>query len=69
MEHMLVISGSASGSMSGLLGTFTEVFTWFITQITTLVTTVVSNPLLLLMTAVLMVGAAVAMFVRLLKSV
>lgn len=65
---MLLASGEASG-MSGLLGMFTSVFTWFITQIGTLVTTVVGNPLLLLMTAVLMVGAAVGMFVRLLKSV
>lgn len=55
--------------MTALLSTFTEVFGWFITQITTLVSTVIANPLLLLMTAVLMVGAAVGMFVRLLKSV
>lgn len=67
---MLVASGSTSGgSMSGLLSTFTQVFTWFITQIGTLVTTVIDNPLLMLMTSILMCGAAVGLFVRLLKSV
>lgn len=55
--------------MSGLLGTFSQVFNWFITSIGTLVSTVIANPILLLMTAVLMVGAAVGMFTRLLKSV
>lgn len=55
--------------MTALLGTFTEVFTWFITQITAIVNLVIAQPLLLLMTAVLMVGAAVGMFTRLLKSV
>lgn len=65
----LAAAGEATGTMSGLLGTFTEVFTWFMTQIGTLVTTVVENPLLMLMTAVLMVGAAIGIFTRLLKSV
>lgn len=55
--------------MAALLSTFTEVFTWFMTCLGTLVTTVISNPLLLLMTSVLMVGAAIGIFVRLLKSV
>lgn len=67
---MLVISGSTTGgSMSGLLSTFTQVFSWFITQIGTLVTTVIDNPLLMLMTSILMCGAAIGLFVRLLKSV
>lgn len=66
--NMLSASGETTG-MGSLLASFSSVFTWFITQIKTLVTTVVDNPLLLLMTAVLMVGAAVGMFVRLLKSV
>ena len=66
--HMLAASGETTG-MGPLLSSFTSVFSWFIAQIKTLVTTVVDNPLLLLMTAVLMVGAAVGIFVRLLKSV
>lgn len=66
--NMLAATSETTG-MGALLTTFTSVFTWFITQIKTLVSTVVDNPLLLLMTAVLMVGAAVGMFVRLLKSV
>lgn len=64
----MLIASETTG-MGTLLSMFTSVFSWFITQIGTLVTTVVNNPLLLLMTAVLMVGAAVGMFVRLLKSV
>lgn len=64
----MLVAAETTG-MGTLLGMFTSVFTWFITQIGTLVSTVVDNPLLLLMTAVLMVGAAVGMFVRLLKSV
>ena len=64
----MLIASETTG-MGTLLNTFTSVFSWFITQISTLVTTVVNNPLLLLMTAVLMVGAAIGMFVRLLKSV
>lgn len=63
---LLAVSETGMGT---LLSTFTQVFTWFITQITTLVSTVIDNPLLLLMTAVLMVGAAIGIFVRLLKSV
>ena len=66
---MNMLAAAETTGMGALLSTFTSVFTWFIAQITTLVTTVVDNPLLLLMTAVLMVGAAVGMFVRLLKSV
>lgn len=66
--NMLAVAAETTG-MGALLSIFTSVFTWFITQIKMLVTTVVDNPLLLLMTAVLMVGAAVGMFVRLLKSV
>lgn len=70
MSAMLIAAGSGGdGSMSGLLSTFTQVFTWFITQIGTLVTTVIDNPLLMLMTSILMCGAAVGLFVRLLKSV
>lgn len=66
---MRVLAAAETSGMGSLLTTFKSVFDWFITQIVTLVTTVVDNPLLLLMTAVLMVGAAVGMFVRLLKSV
>lgn len=66
---MNMLAAAETTGMGSLLATFSSVFTWFITQIKTLVTTVVDNPLLLLMTAVLMVGAAIGMFVRLLKSV
>lgn len=70
MGSMLVASGGGGdGSMSGLLSTFTQVFTWFITQIRTLVTTIIENPLLMLMTSILMCGAAIGLFVRLMKSV
>lgn len=62
-------AGETGGTMASLLSTFTEVFTWFMTQIGTLVNTVIDNPLLMLMTAVLMVGAAIGIFTRLLKSV
>ena len=66
---MYMLAAAETTGMGALLSTFKSVFDWFITQIVTLVTTVIDNPLLLLMTAVLMVGAAVGMFVRLLKSV
>lgn len=66
---MYMLAAAETTGMGALLSTFKSVFDWFIAQIVTLVTTVVDNPLLLLMTAVLMVGAAVGMFVRLLKSV
>ena len=66
---MNMLAAAETTGMGSLLSSFSSVFTWFITQIKTLVTTVVDNPLLLLMTAVLMVGAAIGMFVRLLKSV
>lgn len=71
VQNMLIAAGSGGGdgSMSGLLSTFTQVFTWFITQIGTLVTTVIDNPLLMLMTSILMCGAAIGLFVRLMKSV
>ena len=55
--------------MTALLSTFTEVFTWFTTQIGSIVDLVIAEPLLMLMTAVLMVGAAIGMFTRLLKSI
>lgn len=60
------MEGSA---MTALLSTFTEVFTWFTTQIGSIVDLVIGEPLLMLMTAVLMVGAAIGMFTRLLKSI
>lgn len=71
MSGMLIAAsgGGGDGSMGGLLSTFTQVFTWFITQIGTLVTTVINNPLLMLMTSILMCGAAIGLFVRLMKSV
>lgn len=54
--------------MESILGSFTSVFSWFTTQIGTLIDLVVAEPLLLLMTAVMMTGAAVGMFIRFLKS-
>lgn len=60
---------SETTGMGSLLASFQEVFSWFIARIVTIVNTVVDNPILLLMTAVLMVGAAVGIFTRLLKSV
>lgn len=70
MPSALIASGATEGgSMSGLLSTFTQVFTWMISSITTLVKTIIDNPLLMLMTAILMCGAAIGLFVRLMKSV
>lgn len=54
--------------MDAILTTFTTVFSWFTTQIGALIDMVIAEPLLLLMTAVMMTGAAVAMFTRFLKS-
>lgn len=54
--------------MDTILTTFTSVFSWFTTQIGALVDMLIAEPLLLLMTAVMMTGAAVGMFTRFLKS-
>lgn len=67
MFYALAATG-ATEAMADLLAMFTSVFTWFITQMTSLVTFILANPLLMLMTAVLMVGAVVGMFTRILKS-
>ena len=55
--------------MTALLGQVTEFVTWVITQIGSFVSVVVDTPMLFIPFAIFVAGAAVAFFIRLLKSV
>ena len=57
------MEGSA---MSGFLTTMSEVATWVFDQIGTIGTTIMETPFLLVTTGVMLVGAAVGIFGRLL---
>lgn len=54
-------------TLSGLLSSATEVATWIFTQVGTVAETIVSTPILLVTTGVLLVGAAIGIFGRLLS--
>lgn len=53
-------------AMSNFLGTMSEVATWVFDQIGTIGTTIMETPFLLVTTGVMLVGAAVGIFGRLL---
>lgn len=56
-------------TMSSILETATEVLTWFITSMGSMLTFITGNPVILLMFMVFLVGAVVAMLMRIWKSV
>lgn len=60
--------GSTSG-MTAILTEATEVLTWFITSMGSLITFITANPVILVMFMVFLVGAVVAMLMRIWKSV
>lgn len=66
-----VIVGTTGGSntMSGILSQATEVLTWFITSMGSVLTFITENPVVLVMFMVFLVGAVVAMLMRIWKSV
>lgn len=64
-----VIVGTASNTMTGILSQATEVLTWFITSMGSVLTFITENPVVLVMFMVFLVGAVVAMLMRIWKSV
>lgn len=53
-------------TMTGFLGTMSEVSTWIFGQIGTIGSTIMGTPFLLVTTGVMLVGAAIGIFARLL---
>lgn len=64
-----VIVATASNTMTGILSQATEVLTWFITSMGSVLTFITENPVVLVMFMVFLVGAVVAMLMRIWKSV
>lgn len=56
-------------TVTSVLALVTSFVTWVITQIGSFVNLVVSNPMLFIPFAIFVAGAAIAFFIRLLKSV
>ena len=54
-------------AMGGFLSTMSEVASWIFSQITTIGSTIMNTPFLLVTTGVMLVGAAIGIFGRLLK--
>lgn len=57
-------SSSSSGSLSAILQAATELLTWFVTSMGSFLNFVTSNPVVLMMFLILLVGSAVGMLMR-----
>lgn len=65
----VIVGTTSSNTMSGILSQATEVLTWFITSMGSVLTFITENPVVLVMFMVFLVGAVVAMLMRIWKSV
>lgn len=65
----VIVGTTNTNTMSGILSQATEVLTWFITSMTSLLSFITNNPVVLVMFMVFLVGAVVAMLMRIWKSV
>lgn len=65
----VIVGTTSTNTMSGILSQATEVLTWFITSMTSLLSFITDNPVVLVMFMVFLVGAVVAMLMRIWKSV
>lgn len=64
MDFIAVASGGSSPSMSSILALATELMTWVITQMGAVLTFITSNPVILMMFIIMLVGFVVGMLMR-----
>lgn len=65
LTNLSTFAGSAdSGSLTSILSAATQLLGWFITSMGDVLGFITSNPVVLLMFLILMVGSAVAMLMR-----
>ena len=62
--HYASSSSPSSGSLSAILQAATELLTWFVSSMGKFLDFVTSNPVVLMMFLILLVGSAVGMLMR-----